>query len=154
MSLIYDSVIYLEGLWKSKDTTVKICSDPTSPKHTSRPSTLNKPAWWETWAMIRFLSRTLHPHPRNISFPVMNSTGVGRLGQNKNALNDFSRATCFFVLLHNTYVLRSCAHALLCLLETIQIDCHIYIRYYTITNREVLPLFMWPTDRAALSKEL
>jgi len=106
-------------MWKTTETTGTIRCYPTSHKYMPRPSTLNKPTRRE----IRAIDKVSIAHVTPTSAIAIISRNVGRLGHNKNALNCFPWATCFCGLLHNTCVLRSCAHALLGLLETIQIVC-------------------------------
>jgi len=113
-----------------------------SPKYIHRPSTVNKPAQRETRGNDKVSIAHITPTPAT---PII-SRNVGRHGRNKNALNRFSGATCFCGLLHNTRVLRSCAHALLCLLETLQIVC---ISTYGIHKHQSSgsAVVMWPTNR-------
>jgi hypothetical protein len=129
-------------MWKTTETAVTISCDPTSSKYIPRPWTLNKPARRET----RGIDKVSTAHITPTSAVLIISRNVGRLGHNKNALNCFSRATCFCGLLHNTCVLRSCAHALLCLLETLQIVCVSTYGIHKHQSRGLL-LVMWPTDR-------
>lgn len=129
-------------MWKTTETAVMKCCDPTSPKYMPKPSTLNKTTRGETGAIDQVSISHITP----TSAIVIISRNVGRVGHNKNALNCFSRATCFCGLLHNTCVLRSCAHALLCLLETLQIVCVSTYGIHKHQSRGLL-LVMWPTDR-------